>query len=74
MVLSNELVEEYSKIRGMHKFGIPDEVKPWVAALTIEIKNGAAVQAAEKVNDFLNFTGLNEMLGVSVIVEGNNQL
>jgi len=74
MVLSNEVVEEYSKIRGMHKFELPEEAKPWVAALTFEIKDGKAAEAQTKVQSFLAETGLGDMLGVSVIVEGHSKL
>lgn len=49
MILSNEVVEEYTKVRAMHDFGISPEDKPWVAQVTFEIKNGKAGELLEKV-------------------------
>jgi hypothetical protein len=75
MILSNEVIEEYSRIRGMHKFDdIPADVKPWVGALTLEIKDGKAAEAQAKIQSFLSESGLDKLVQISVVVDGHNNI
>lgn len=51
MILSNEVVEEYTKVRAMHDFGLSPDAKPWVVQVTFEIKDGKAAEILEKVKE-----------------------
>ena len=45
MILSNEVVEEYTKIENLHKFDIADDSKPWLGNVTFTIRDGKAAEA-----------------------------
>jgi hypothetical protein len=53
-LLSPELKDEYSKIRGLHTFGIPADYAPVVANITLQVKNGSVEEILKKVVDFLD--------------------
>ncbi|CDW81584.1 ef hand family protein [Stylonychia lemnae] len=72
MVLSNELKEEYNKIRTIHNFS--HDSRPFLANLTLAIKDGKAAEAQATLNEAIEMYGLNQFLQISVVAEGASNL
>lgn len=53
MLLSHDAIEEYKRVRALHSFKLPDDTKPWIANISIEIKDGKASEVQAKVNELL---------------------
>jgi hypothetical protein len=54
LLLSPELKDEYTKIRGLHTFGIPAEDTPIIVNYTMHVKNGTMDEITKKLNDFMD--------------------
>ena len=67
MVLSNELREEYHKIRATHNIHGPEQ---WVGSLSFRVAEGKAAEIQEQVQKLLDENKLTEKYGLSVVSEG----
>lgn len=67
MVLSNELREEYYKIRATHNIQGPES---WVGSLSFRVAEGKAAEIQEQIQKMLDESQLAQKFGVSVVTEG----
>lgn len=67
LLLSHEVKEQYTKIRALHNFDLGEDKKPWLANITIDIKDGKAAEVQAKVETALKKSPLK----ASVVTEGH---
>jgi hypothetical protein len=68
MVLSNELKEEYNRVRTLHNFS--HDERPFLANLTLAVNEGKAAEVQAKLTETFDMYGLSQMLQLSVVAEG----
>jgi len=59
MVLSNELKQEYHRVRTLHNF--PAEATPFLANVTFQVKDGKAAEAQTQLTEVFELWGLDQM-------------